>query len=73
MGSPDSLREWALMEAGTFHSVIQSNFMRSYRASRGRKRALEELPESVRGMIGELAAQKTLPPEQRRDENASGE
>lgn len=49
------------------------NFMRSYRASRGRKRALEELPESVRGMIGELAAQKTLPPEQRRDENASGE
>lgn len=73
VGSPASLREWALMEAGTFHSVIQSNFMRSYRASRGRKRALEELPESVRGMIGELAAQKTLPPEQRRDENASGE
>lgn len=73
VGSPASLREWALMEAGTFHSVIQSNFMRSYRACRGRKRALEELPENVRGLIGELAGQKALPPDRGRDSDAGSE
>ena len=60
VGSPASLRELALMDAGTFHSVIQSNFMRSYRACKGRQRALEELPENVRSMVGELAEQKAL-------------
>ncbi|WP_195269226.1 replicative helicase loader/inhibitor [Eubacterium sp. 1001713B170207_170306_E7] len=62
VGSPASLREWALMDAGTFHSVIQSNFMRSYRACRGRQRALEELPENVRHLVGELAEHKDLLP-----------
>lgn len=47
--------------------------MRSYRACRGRKRALEELPENVRGLIGELAGQKALPPDRGRDSDAGSE
>ena len=54
VGSPNQLREWALMNVETVNSVIQSNFMRSYRAMAAREREYAILPSSTKKFIEEL-------------------
>lgn len=60
VASPASLREWAMMDAGTFQSVVQSNFMRSYRARRARAQEVSALPKGLGQMIGELCQKASL-------------
>ena len=48
VGSPNQLREWAVMESETVNSVIQSNFMRSYKVMAARDREQAMLPESAK-------------------------
>jgi len=48
VGSPNSLKEWAMMEADIVKSVIQSNFMRSYRMIMENEKQLEMLPQSTK-------------------------
>ena len=54
VGSPNQLREWALMDVETVNSVIQSNFMRSYRVMAAREREYAMLPSSTKKFIAEL-------------------
>lgn len=54
VGSPNQLREWAVMEAETVNSVVQSNFMRSYKAVSAREKEMSMLPESTKQMIAGL-------------------
>ena len=54
VGSPNQLREWALMDVDTVNSVIQSNFMRSYRVMAAREREYAMLPSSTKKFIAEL-------------------
>ena len=54
VGSPNMLREWALMNVETVNSVIQSNFMRSYKAMAAREREYAMLPSSTKKFIAEL-------------------
>jgi hypothetical protein len=55
VGSPSQLREWGLMDSETFGSVVQSNFMRSYKARIQQKKQLQALPESTKKMIKMLS------------------
>ena len=60
IGSPNQLREWAIMEAETVNSVVQSNFMRSYKAVVAQEKERTMLPESTKQMIAGLAERMAL-------------
>lgn len=60
VGSPNQLREWAVMEAETVNSVVQSNFMRSYKATVMQEKERSMLPESTKQMIAGLAERMEL-------------
>ena len=55
VGSPDQLRDWAKMESEAVHSVVQSNFMRSYRSVIKKRRDFMKMPENVRARINEIS------------------
>lgn len=55
VGSPAMLREWALMEISEVNTVIQSNFMRSYRVESKRTQEHDALPASTRQKVEQLA------------------
>lgn len=49
------LREWAQMKADTVHSVVASNFQRSYREFAAREREYRALPPDIRRMIPKIS------------------
>jgi len=51
VGSPEMLRSWAGMDGETVNSVIQSNFMRTFRSRKEQDREYLALPESVKETI----------------------
>lgn len=61
VGHPSQLREWAMMDAGTVQSVVQSNFMRSYRARQESERKMQALPADVRAKLAGMAEVKQFP------------
>ena len=61
VGSPNRLREWALMPTETVQSVVQSNFIRSYRARAASEREYLAMPGDVRALLAEAAAKRHLP------------
>ena len=60
VGSPNQLREWAIMETEKFDTVVQSNFMRSYKALAAQEKERAMLPESTKQMIAGLAGKGML-------------
>jgi hypothetical protein len=54
VGSPNQLKEWALMDADTVASVVASNFQRSYRARASHEREMLALPSDVRQTMTQL-------------------
>ena len=56
VGSPSQLREWAMMDSDTVHSVVASNFQRNFRVRQKADREMAALPADVRAMIGSAAA-----------------
>jgi hypothetical protein len=60
VGSPNQLREWALMDVETVNSVIQSNFMRSYKAKVAQEKEYAMLPSSTKQLIAGLAQKYSL-------------
>ncbi|MBO6015294.1 MAG: hypothetical protein J6S50_05680 [Oscillospiraceae bacterium] len=54
VGSPDQLRAWAMAPEDETETVMQSNFLRSYRAVQERKRTIDALPEKVRDILMEV-------------------
>lgn len=69
VGSPGTLREWARMDTETVHSVVSSNFQRSYRAISAREREINALPPDVRALVQRIGAEpepeKLTPPEKK--------
>lgn len=55
VGSSNQLREWSQMDSDTLNTVVQSNFMRSYKAKSENEKQYQALPESTKLMIGELS------------------
>lgn len=56
VGSPNQLKEWAVMDADTVASVVASNFQRSYKARAANEREMLALPSDVRQAMGMLSA-----------------
>lgn len=55
VGSPNQLREWAMMDAETVQSVIASNFQRSYTVRAEKEREYMALPTGVKDTLGAIA------------------
>ena len=51
VGTPDQIKEWAMMDMDELQTVIASNLMRSYRAVASREREHQALPSNVRNML----------------------
>lgn len=60
VGSPNQLREWGMMGSETVHSVVASNFQRSYKAIAQREREIAKLPPDVKAIVGKIAKGKRL-------------
>lgn len=60
VGSAWMIREWAMMDADTVHSVVASNFQRSFRTMQRREAQDAMLPEDVKSMIGSLTERLAL-------------
>ena len=60
VGSPTQLRDWAQMDSDSLHSVVASNFQRSYRAKVKADKEYAALPSDVRKAIGGLADRMRL-------------
>lgn len=61
VGSPSQLREWAMMDSETLHSVVASNFQRSYKAITAKDREVAKLPADVRQMVDQIAKPMEAP------------
>ena len=60
VGSPNQLRGWALMDSDTVHSVVASNFQRSFAARQKADNDFKALPRDVQAMIGTVAERMEL-------------
>ncbi len=61
VGDARQLREWALMDREKVNTVVQSNFLRSYRARVKSDREYEAIPTGIRQLAGKIAAGRRLP------------
>jgi hypothetical protein len=55
VGSPNQLREWAMMDSDVVGSVVASNFQRSYKARTESEREYMALPSDVRATMAQIA------------------
>lgn len=60
VGSPAQLREWGMMDSETVHSVVASNFQRSYKAIAQREREIAKLPPDVKALAERLSDGKKM-------------
>lgn len=61
VGSPQNLKEWAMMEDGELKlPVIESNVMRSFKAAAKMEREERLIPESIKGLIGQMFETKAI-------------
>ena len=60
VGSPQQLRDWALMNTEDINTVVASNFMRSYRMRVKSERDYQMLPEVSKQMIDTVMKGKLL-------------
>lgn len=61
VGSPNQLREWALMDTETVSSVVASNFQRSYKVRAAKEREFLALPSAVQETMTQIAAGMKMP------------
>lgn len=60
VGGPEQLAAWEQIADEQIDTVIQSNFMRSYRARAQQEREFQALPQDVRAMIGQAVGRTAL-------------
>lgn len=51
VGSPSQLRNWSELEGDNVESVLQSNFLRTFRTVQQRDRELEKMPSDIKALI----------------------
>ena len=51
VGSPENIHNWAQSDIKSIESVIQSNFIKSYRLVVNRQKEIQKLPKEIRAMI----------------------
>ena len=55
VGSPEQLAEWAKLDANEIETVLQSNFMRSWKARAAKEREYLAIPSAVRETMEKLS------------------
>lgn len=60
LGSPSTLREWALSEDENSETVTASNFMRSYRAKVNNIKTIDAIPQNVKALIAEYSGRMAI-------------
>ena len=60
VGSPEQLRVWATMDADTLHSVVSSNFQRSYKVIQQREQMEAKLPKDVLALVSGMSERMML-------------
>lgn len=60
VGNPEQLRDWAMMDSDSVHSVIASNFQRAYRTASAREAEIAKLPADVMALLSGAAGQAAL-------------
>ena len=60
VGSPEQLRTWAMMDADTLHSVVSSNFQRSYKVIVQREQEAAKLPQDVLRLVSGMSERMAL-------------
>ena len=53
VGSPENIHNWAQADIKSIESVIQSNFIKSYRLVVNRQKEMQKLPKDIKAMISE--------------------
>ena len=61
IGSADVLKEWAIIDTSNLQTVIQSNFMRSYKAKAKSAKEYLALPSEIKIMTDKLTKQFEIP------------
>lgn len=61
VGSPAQLRTWAMIDTDSIETVVQSNFMRSFKGRSQEAKDYAKLPSAVRDVIGYIAAEMEMP------------
>lgn len=61
VGSPNQLREWAMMDSDTVNSVVASNFQRSYKARAAHEREFLALPSEIKEAMTAIASGMLMP------------
>lgn len=56
VGSPENIHNWAQADIKSIESVIQSNFIKSYRLVVNRQKEMQKLPKDIKAMISENRA-----------------
>ena len=51
VGSPENIHNWAQADIKSVESVIQSNFIKSYRLVVNRQKEMQKLPKDIKAMI----------------------
>lgn len=51
VGSPENIHNWAQTDIKSIESVIQSNFIKSYRLVVNRQKEMQKLPNDIKAMI----------------------
>ena len=51
VGSPENIHNWAQADIKSIESVIQSNFIKSYRLVVNRQKEIQKLPKDIKAMI----------------------
>ena len=60
VGSPNLLRSWATTDERSIENVVQSNFMRSYRAEVTRSKELQALPNDIKAIVQNLGKMRLI-------------
>ena len=60
IGSPDQLRNWAISPIESIESVVQSNFIKTYRTVVERKMQLAKMPTAIRKLIDDVNKDRPL-------------
>ena len=60
VGTPDNLRQWAMMDSSEVDSVIQSNVLRTYRTVRKQEIEYEKIPEKYRLMLDKVLSENKV-------------
>lgn len=60
VGSHNVLREWAMLDIKQLDTVVQSNFMRSYKVRSEKEKEFLALPSSVREFAGQLTSEMRM-------------